>query len=216
VRDHNVVIASLAPGVYEATSAASIASSLLASLPSIRIGVFVGIGGGIARPDEGRDIRLGDIAVSQPDGTTGGVCQYDLIKAKLGGNRERKGFLGRPPTVLLNALAKSRPFMSGKTLKFPASFKRCWKRNRRWARDPSKILAMLIRVLTTTASSKVYTTTSPGRTVGAVTRLTRFNAIFETLMCTEFYCDDICEPHSMQVKCVCVCVCVCVFSVQRL
>lgn len=106
VRDHNIVIVSLAAGVYGIVSAATTASSLLASLPSIRVGLFVGIGGGIARPDGGHDIRLGDIVVSQPDGTTGGVCQYDLIKARSGDKRERKGFLGRPPTVLLNALAK--------------------------------------------------------------------------------------------------------------
>ncbi|CEJ82926.1 Putative Pfs, NACHT and Ankyrin domain protein [[Torrubiella] hemipterigena] len=103
IGEHNVVITSLAAGVYGTTSAATTASSLLASLPSIRIGLFVGIGGGIA---DNRDIRLGDIVVSQPDGTTGGVCQYDLIKAKSGDKRERKGFLGRPPTVLLNALTK--------------------------------------------------------------------------------------------------------------
>jgi nucleoside phosphorylase len=105
VGEHNIVIVSLAAGVYGIASAATTASSLLASLPSIRVGLLVGIGGGIARPDEDRDIRLGDIVVSQPDGTTGGVCQYDLVKAKSGGRRERKGFLGRPPTVLLNALA---------------------------------------------------------------------------------------------------------------
>ncbi|KAK7398509.1 hypothetical protein QQX98_012117 [Neonectria punicea] len=105
VGEHNIVIASLPAGVYGTTSAAATASSLLASLPSIRVGLLVGIGGGIARPDEDRDIRLGDVVVSQPDGTTGGVCQYDLIKAKSGDKRERKGFLGRPPMVLLNALA---------------------------------------------------------------------------------------------------------------
>lgn len=105
VGEHNIVIASLAAGVYGTTSAATTASHLLASLPSIRLGLLVGIGGGIPRPDEGHDIRLGDVVVSQPDATTGGVCQYDLFKAKSGGKRERKGFLGRPPTVLLNALA---------------------------------------------------------------------------------------------------------------
>lgn len=106
IGEHNIVIVSLAAGVCGIAPAATTASSLLASLPSIRVGLFVGIGGGIAKPDEGYDIRLGDVVVSQPDGTTGGVCQYDLIKAKSGGKRERKGFLGRPPTVLLNALAK--------------------------------------------------------------------------------------------------------------
>ncbi|UPK91519.1 hypothetical protein LCI18_002454 [Fusarium solani-melongenae] len=105
VGEHNIVIASLPAGIYGTTSAATTASALLASLPSIRVGLLVGIGGGITRPDDDRDIRLGDIVVSQPDGTAGGVCQYDLTKAKTGDRRERKGFLGRPPTVLLNALA---------------------------------------------------------------------------------------------------------------
>ncbi|KAL4745562.1 nucleoside phosphorylase domain-containing protein [Aspergillus terricola var. indicus] len=105
VGEHNIVIASLTSGVYGTTSAATTASSLLASLPSIRVGLLVGIGGGIARLDEDQDIRLGDVVVSQPSGTTGGVCQFDLIKAKFGDKRERTGFLGRPPTVLLNALS---------------------------------------------------------------------------------------------------------------
>jgi nucleoside phosphorylase len=91
--------------VYGTTSAATTSSSLLSSLPQIRIGLLVGIGGGIARPDEGIDIRLGDVVVSQPDGATGGVVQYDLVKAKSGGERERKDFLNMPPPVLLHALA---------------------------------------------------------------------------------------------------------------
>ncbi|KAG7141916.1 hypothetical protein HYQ45_018800 [Verticillium longisporum] len=105
--EHNVVIASLEAGSYGTSMAAMTASSLLASLPSIRIGLLVGIGGGIARPtDNNQDIRLGDIVVSQPGGTMGGVCQHDLIKAKTGGKRERTGLLGKPPTVLLHALSK--------------------------------------------------------------------------------------------------------------
>ncbi|KAF1812073.1 purine and uridine phosphorylase, partial [Eremomyces bilateralis CBS 781.70] len=117
--EHNIVIVSLAAGDYGTTSATTTASSLLASLPSIRVGLLVGIGGGIARPDDDCDIRLGDIVVSQPDGTTGGVCQYDLIKAKPGDRRERKGFLGRPPTVLLNALASIRADHERKDSKVP-------------------------------------------------------------------------------------------------
>ncbi|KAI8273715.1 hypothetical protein K4K60_010495 [Colletotrichum sp. SAR11_57] len=105
IGEHNIVIVSLAAGVYGLGSAAATASSLSSSLPAIRIGLLVGIGGGIARPDEDHDIRLGDVVVSQPDGTTGGVCQYDLVKAKPGDVRERKGFLASPPRVLLNALA---------------------------------------------------------------------------------------------------------------
>jgi nucleoside phosphorylase len=104
VGQHNVVIASLPAGVYGTTSAAITASHLLSSLPHIRIGLLVGIGGGIPRP--GRDIRLGDIVVSQPDGQNGGVVQYDLGKAKVNQTWERKGSLNMPPPVLLNALGK--------------------------------------------------------------------------------------------------------------
>ncbi|KAL4995400.1 purine and uridine phosphorylase [Aspergillus recurvatus] len=117
VGEHNIVIASLASGVYGTTSAATTASSLLASLPSIRVGLLVGIGGGIARPDEDRDIRLGDVVVSQPSGTMGGVCQYDSIKAKLSDERERTGFLGRPPIVLLNALSSIQAYHERKDSK---------------------------------------------------------------------------------------------------
>ncbi|KAF5510909.1 Ankyrin-3 [Colletotrichum siamense] len=105
IGEHNIVIASLPAGAYGLGAAATTASSLSSSLPAIRIGLLVGIGGGIARPDEDHDIRLGDVVVSQPDGTTGGVCQYDLVKAKPGNSRERKGFLAPPPSVLLHAIA---------------------------------------------------------------------------------------------------------------
>lgn len=103
--NHNVVIASLPLGVYGVTSSAITASHLLASLPHIRIGLLVGIGGGIARPDIDQDIRLGDVVVSKPEGTSGGVVQYDLGKAKLNNKWELKGALNKPPPVLLGALS---------------------------------------------------------------------------------------------------------------
>ncbi|KAL0259731.1 hypothetical protein SLS55_005471 [Diplodia seriata] len=65
---------------------------------------MVGIGAGI--PSSDRDIRLGDIAVSQPSGKSGGVVQYDLGKAKDSGHFQRLGSLNMPPQVLLTALAK--------------------------------------------------------------------------------------------------------------
>ncbi|KAM0363085.1 hypothetical protein ACHAPK_011223 [Fusarium culmorum] len=105
IGQHNVVIASLPAGVYGIAAAATTALNLIRSLPHIRIGLLVGIGGGIARPDEGQDIRLGDIVVSQPDGMTGGVVQYDLGKAKANGVWEWKGSLDKPPLVLLHALS---------------------------------------------------------------------------------------------------------------
>ncbi|KAJ9489612.1 hypothetical protein VN97_g3658 [Penicillium thymicola] len=103
--EHNIVIASLPVGLYGTTSAATTAWNLLSSLPQIKIGLLVGVGGAIARPDQGRDIRLGDVVVSQPQGKSGGVIQYDLGKARSNEKWERKGFLNMPPRVLLHALA---------------------------------------------------------------------------------------------------------------
>lgn len=69
IGEHNVVIASLPTGVYGTTSAATTATKMLASFPSIRFGLLVGIGGGI--PSEERDVRCGDVVVSKPHGTFG-------------------------------------------------------------------------------------------------------------------------------------------------
>ncbi|KAJ4154209.1 hypothetical protein NW765_014956 [Fusarium oxysporum] len=100
---HNVVIASLPAGIYGTISAAASASQLLSSLPHIKIGLLVGIGGGIPHQ---RDIRLGDVVVSQPHAKSGGVIQYDLGKARAGQEWERTGSLNMPPAVLLSALGK--------------------------------------------------------------------------------------------------------------
>jgi len=81
---------------------------MLSSFPEIRIGLLVGIGAGIARPDQGRDIRLGGIAVSKPDRGTGSVIHYDLFKASPGNQRESKACLRMPPDVLLKALGALR------------------------------------------------------------------------------------------------------------
>ena len=104
IGEHNIVLASLAAGVYGLVSAATTAMPMLSSFPQIRFGLLVGIGAGIARPDQGRDIRLGDIAVSQPDGKSGGLIQYDLEKVVSDQESERRDFLDRPPEVLLKAL----------------------------------------------------------------------------------------------------------------
>ncbi|KAI4719464.1 Pfs, NACHT and ankyrin domain protein [Aureobasidium sp. EXF-10727] len=112
---HNVVIASLAAGVYGTTSAATTAIHMLSSFPNIKVGLMVGIGAGIARPKHKRDIRLGDVVVSLPHGQSGGVVQYDLGKSRTGidqGNAtrtfERVGFLNSPPEALLKALTTLR------------------------------------------------------------------------------------------------------------
>ncbi len=132
---HNVVIASLAAGVYGTTSAATTALSMLHSFPHIRVGLMVGIGAGIARPEHGRDIRLGDVAVCQPDGRTGGVLQYDLRKAKTGGKLETKGFLNMPPQALLTALVNLQAQHERKPSKVPEFLKEMLRNNPKMAKS---------------------------------------------------------------------------------
>lgn len=103
IGNHNIVIACLPSGAYGTISAATVAMQLLSSFRSIRFGLMVGIGGGV--PSSSADIRLGDIVVSQPAHTSGGVIQFDLGKALSGGQFQRTGMLNRPPKALLTALA---------------------------------------------------------------------------------------------------------------
>ncbi|CAI7653445.1 unnamed protein product [Penicillium pancosmium] len=73
---HNIVLACLPHNVYGTTSAAVVATHILYAFRRIRIGLMVGIGGGV--PSEKNDIRLGDVVVSSPTGHFGGVIQHDL------------------------------------------------------------------------------------------------------------------------------------------
>ena len=101
IRGHKVVIACL-PNQSGTAMAATVATQMLRSFPSIKFGLMVGIGGGI--PSAKADIRLGDVVVSRPDDAFGGVVQYDLGKKLHGGRFQRTGSLNKPPTVLLSAL----------------------------------------------------------------------------------------------------------------
>ena len=51
---------------------------MLSSFPSIRFRLMVGIEGGA--PHAHADIRLGDVVVSKPTESFGGVVQYDFGK----------------------------------------------------------------------------------------------------------------------------------------
>jgi nucleoside phosphorylase len=97
---HNVVLACLPKGRYGITSAAAVVTQMIDTFPSIRIGLMVGIGGGV--PPK---VRLGDVVVSTPVGQFPGVVQWDFGKAK-DGSFERTGAMNSPPTSLLTALAK--------------------------------------------------------------------------------------------------------------
>lgn len=103
IGDHNVVIACLPAGVTGTTSAAHVGRHMLHTFESIRFGLMVGIGSGV--PSAANDIRLGDVVVSNPSGSSGGVSQYDFGKAIIDGQFARTGSLSRPPDVLLGAVA---------------------------------------------------------------------------------------------------------------
>lgn len=101
IGEHNVVITCLPE--YGTTNAAVVAGHMVISFPSVRFVLMVGIGGGI--PSETNDIRLGDVVVSKPEGTLGGVVRYDLGKRLTGGEFEPTGILNKPPAVLLSGIA---------------------------------------------------------------------------------------------------------------
>ena len=100
---HNVVIVCLPAGTTGTNPAATITKDLRRSFESIEISVMVGIGGGIPT---NVDIRLGDVAVSKPDGHHGGVVQYDFGKTVDNGRFRRGGTLSKPSHLLLGAVAK--------------------------------------------------------------------------------------------------------------
>ncbi|KAG2024722.1 hypothetical protein GB937_003420 [Aspergillus fischeri] len=63
------------------------------------------------------DIRLGDVVVSKPTATSGGVIQYDYGKTLSGGHFQRTGSLNKPPPILLKAVAQlESDYMTGKNL----------------------------------------------------------------------------------------------------
>jgi nucleoside phosphorylase len=99
---HNVVIACLPDGQTGVGPAATVATQMKSSFPSIRFGLMVGIGGGVPGKE---DVRLGDVVVSKPVQEHGGVVQYDLGKATLAGF-QRTGCLAPPPPILLSAISR--------------------------------------------------------------------------------------------------------------
>ncbi|PYI03161.1 purine and uridine phosphorylase [Aspergillus sclerotiicarbonarius CBS 121057] len=106
---HNIVITCLPTGGMGTNSAATAAANLLRSFPKVRFGLMVGIGGGVPgdpSDDPGEDIRLGDIVVSKPTESLGGVIQYDFGKATIEHELQRTGWLNAPPHELRTGVLK--------------------------------------------------------------------------------------------------------------
>ena len=102
VAGHNVVIGCLPAGRIGTNSAAAVATQMQAAFKGIRFGLMVGIGGGV--PSAEADVRLGDVVVSQPRWSFGGVVQYDFGRTTPDG-LERMGSLNSPPQILLSAVS---------------------------------------------------------------------------------------------------------------
>ena len=105
--EHNIVIACLPAGLTGTISAADVAGRVRNTFPSLKIGLMVGIGGGVPRERQNSqpDIRLGDIVVSEPSETFGGAIQYDFGKTIQNGRFVRTSMLNRPPDELLTAVS---------------------------------------------------------------------------------------------------------------
>ncbi|OJJ42788.1 hypothetical protein ASPZODRAFT_136923 [Penicilliopsis zonata CBS 506.65] len=119
IRQFKVVIASLPLHELGASSAASVAKAMLFTFPNIRVGLLVGVGGGIPDncyddDDEGEEeeeedpeemICLGDVVISSSP-KTGGVVVYDFGKQLADGSYESLSVLNRPPRSLTAGLTK--------------------------------------------------------------------------------------------------------------
>ncbi|KAJ5963373.1 uncharacterized protein N7479_003249 [Penicillium vulpinum] len=127
---HYVAIACLPGGQYGTTSATMVANNMVRTFSkSLRIGLMVGVAGGT--PSAAHDIRLGDVVISYPTGTCGGVVQYDMGKVGLNGEFDRTGSLNSPPRSLLAAVGTMRAAELTDNPLFPEYLSRAIGRNDR-------------------------------------------------------------------------------------
>ncbi|KAL4891969.1 nucleoside phosphorylase domain-containing protein [Aspergillus ambiguus] len=126
---HYIVIACLG-GQYGTTSATTVANHMMRTFSqSLRVGLMVGIGGAI--PSAEKDIRLGDVVVSFPSDTCGGVLQHDMGKTEEGGMLNRIGSLNSPPRLLLGAVNKMRALAMRKDPLYPSYIEQTIQKNAR-------------------------------------------------------------------------------------
>ncbi|PKY01729.1 purine and uridine phosphorylase [Aspergillus campestris IBT 28561] len=98
---HNIVVACLPKGRIGNNSAAISATQMIRTFLSIKVGLMVGIGGGLPTKT-----KLGDVVIGAPVDQYPGVVQWDLGKTEQGGDFRRIGSQNSPPNALLTALAK--------------------------------------------------------------------------------------------------------------
>lgn len=102
--DHYVVVGCLPMGSTGISSATKVAADMARSFPNLKFALMVGIGGGAPNAAKKRDIRLGDVVVSVPQGQQHGVVQLDFGVRLSNGIFKRRGHLDAPPRALLAAI----------------------------------------------------------------------------------------------------------------
>ena len=94
---HNMVIATMG-GETGKVTAALVAASMWQNFTNLKYILLVGTGGGV--PSQKDDVRLGDVVIALPQGTSSGVIQYDLGKLLTHREFQMKGNLAPPPPQL--------------------------------------------------------------------------------------------------------------------
>ncbi|RPA79252.1 purine and uridine phosphorylase [Ascobolus immersus RN42] len=111
IEDHNIVLTVLGAGQTGTSAASVVATHMQSTFRNIRYGLMVGIGGGIPPPgnDKKDSVRLGDVVVSIPRDTHGGVMQYDFGKEESMGFEFKKHLNSTPASItkVLSALMTS-------------------------------------------------------------------------------------------------------------
>ncbi|KAF3920295.1 hypothetical protein AA313_de0209353 [Arthrobotrys entomopaga] len=103
IGSHNVIIAGPAKGAQGKASISSVVTRIPLTFRNIRVGLLVGIGGGVPHPDDA-DVRLGDVVVGAPE-YGAAVVQYDLGK-QYTYETEVTRTLNKPPDLLLRVVDK--------------------------------------------------------------------------------------------------------------
>lgn len=152
IGDHNVVIACLPVEQTGKVPAATVAKDMVRSFPAIRFGLMVGIGGGAPfygaqnkgsigiggsdgseddDMDQVKDIRLGDVVISQHSKSSEAVVQYDFGKSVQGQEFIRVGGrLNKPPGIVLHAISMLKGQHARKGITSATCFPKCWQTTR--------------------------------------------------------------------------------------
>ncbi|KAH0553377.1 hypothetical protein GP486_006553 [Trichoglossum hirsutum] len=100
---HNIAIVGPPKGAHGKVAIADVVSRIHLTFKNIRVGLLVGIGGGVPHLPR-HDVRLGDVVVGAPE-VGPAVVQYDLGK-QLPNDIEVTQTLNKPPPLLLRAVDK--------------------------------------------------------------------------------------------------------------